>query len=74
MYSAVITGFGPLAIFKGVNKPRGCLAFAKECAPVPPLGATMAPVAGICGAYHADERRLCMQERVAESSAVGGGE
>jgi len=43
-------------VLKGVNKPRECPAFAKECTPEHPLGATMVSSEGACAAYYAYRR------------------
>lgn len=39
-------------ILQGVNKPRECPAFAKQCTPEHPLGATMVSSEGACAAYY----------------------
>jgi hydrogenase expression/formation protein HypD len=43
-------------VLKGVKKPRECPAFAKECTPEHPLGATMVSSEGACAAYYAYRR------------------
>jgi hydrogenase expression/formation protein HypD len=39
-------------ILQGLKKPRDCPAFARECTPLNPLGATMVSSEGACAAYH----------------------
>ncbi len=39
-------------ILKGLKKPVECAAFAKECTPAHPLGATMVSAEGACAAYY----------------------
>jgi hydrogenase expression/formation protein HypD len=39
-------------ILQGLNKPFECPAFAKECTPESPLGATMVSSEGACAAYY----------------------
>ncbi|MEI6638677.1 MAG: hydrogenase formation protein HypD [Chlorobium sp.] len=40
------------SVLQGMLKPDGCPAFAKECTPVHPLGATMVSSEGACAAYY----------------------
>lgn len=40
------------AILQGLTKPDECTAFAKECLPSHPLGATMVSSEGACAAYY----------------------
>jgi len=40
------------SVLQGMLKPDGCLAFAKECTPAHPLGATMVSSEGACAAYY----------------------
>lgn len=47
-------------ILKGLKKPKDCPAFAKECTPQNPLGATMVSAEGACAAYYAYGRHLEM--------------
>ncbi len=65
---AIATRESPLCIsglvLQGIKKPTDCPAFAKECTPQTPLGATMVSSEGACAAYFryrpqmkADERR-----------------
>jgi hydrogenase expression/formation protein HypD len=62
------------SVLRGVKKPHDCPAFAKECTPAHPLGATMVSAEGACAAYYAYGRHLDLQKRVEEGVAVGGGE
>jgi hydrogenase expression/formation protein HypD len=39
-------------ILQGLKKPTDCPAFAKECSPDHPLGATMVSAEGTCSAYY----------------------
>jgi hydrogenase expression/formation protein HypD len=39
-------------ILQGLKKPHDCAAFAKECTPENPLGATMVSSEGACAAYY----------------------
>ena len=39
-------------ILRGLKKPHQCPAFAKECTPQNPLGATMVSAEGACAAYY----------------------
>lgn len=45
-------------ILKGLKKPHECSAFAKECTPQHPLGATMVSAEGACAAYYNYGRHL----------------
>ena len=45
-------------VLKGLKKPHDCPAFAKECTPQTPLGATMVSAEGACAAYYAYGRYL----------------
>jgi hydrogenase expression/formation protein HypD len=47
--SACISGL----ILQGLKKPHDCPAFARECHPQSPLGATMVSSEGACAAYYA---------------------
>ncbi len=40
------------SVLQGMLKPDGCPAFAKECTPEHPLGATMVSSEGACAAYY----------------------
>ena len=40
------------SVLQGMLKPDACPAFAKECTPVHPLGATMVSSEGACAAYY----------------------
>lgn len=54
--SAIETQESPIcisgAILKGLKKPNQCPAFAKECTPETPLGATMVSSEGTCANYY----------------------
>jgi hydrogenase expression/formation protein HypD len=39
-------------VLRGVKKPHDCPAFAKDCTPAHPLGATMVSSEGACAAYY----------------------
>jgi hydrogenase expression/formation protein HypD len=39
-------------ILQGLQKPRHCPAFGRECTPEHPLGATMVSSEGACAAYY----------------------
>ena len=54
-------------ILKGIKKPHDCPAFAKQCSPLTPLGATMVSAEGACAAYYAYGRHL---EKKAETPAL----
>lgn len=45
-------------ILQGLKKPQNCPAFAKECNPEHPLGATMVSAEGACAAYYNYGRHL----------------
>jgi len=45
-------------VLQGHKKPRDCPAFAKECTPQTPLGATMVSAEGACAAYYNYGRHL----------------
>jgi hydrogenase expression/formation protein HypD len=49
-------------VLKGVRKPGECPAFAKECTPEHPLGATMVSSEGACAAYYAYRRHTAAVE------------
>ncbi|MCX6178816.1 MAG: hydrogenase formation protein HypD [Chlorobiales bacterium] len=52
----ICTGESPLcmsgSVLQGMMKPDACPAFAKECTPEHPLGATMVSSEGACAAYY----------------------
>ncbi|HEX4135319.1 MAG TPA: hydrogenase formation protein HypD [Bryobacteraceae bacterium] len=52
-------------ILKGLKKPLDCPAFAKECSPEMPLGATMVSSEGACAAYYNNGRHLISAESLA---------
>ena len=43
-------------VLRGIKKPCDCPAFARECTPQSPLGATMVSSEGACAAYFAHRR------------------
>jgi hydrogenase expression/formation protein HypD len=45
-------------VLRGLKKPHECPAFAKECTPQTPLGATMVSGEGACAAYYSYGRHL----------------
>ncbi len=45
-------------ILRGLKKPCDCPAFAKQCTPQTPLGATMVSSEGACAAYYQYGRYL----------------
>lgn len=49
-------------ILQGLKKPHQCTAFARECRPENPLGATMVSAEGACAAYYRYGRRLALAE------------
>lgn len=53
-------------VLQGLKKPHECPAFARECTPGTPLGATMVSAEGACAAYHAYSTREPRAERAAE--------
>lgn len=63
-------------ILRGLRKPHECPAFAKECTPQTPLGATMVSSEGACAAYHAYGRHLGSigQSKVVSSHLSSKGE
>jgi len=44
-------------ILQGLNKPPDCPAFASQCTPERPFGATMVSAEGACAAYYRYTRR-----------------
>ena len=54
-------------VLKGLKKPPDCPAFAKECTPQTPLGATMVSAEGACAAYYNYGRHMVAVETLAES-------
>jgi hydrogenase expression/formation protein HypD len=49
-------------ILQGLKKPHDCPAFAQECTPERPLGATMVSAEGACAAYYHYGRHLILEE------------
>jgi hydrogenase expression/formation protein HypD len=45
-------------VLQGLRKPTECPAFARQCTPQTPLGATMVSSEGACAAYYAYQRHL----------------
>lgn len=48
-------------ILRGLKKPSDCPAFAGECTPEHPLGATMVSAEGACAAYYQYGRHLALK-------------
>ncbi len=48
------------SVLQGVLKPDGCPAFARECTPEHPLGATMVSSEGACAAYYNYHRNFAL--------------
>jgi hydrogenase expression/formation protein HypD len=63
--SACISG----EVLRGIRKPHDCPAFAKECTPAHPLGATMVSSEGACAAYYLYGRHLQPDNRSAARKA-----
>jgi hydrogenase expression/formation protein HypD len=55
-------------ILRGLKKPHQCPAFATQCTPQTPLGATMVSAEGACAAYYNYGRHLVPLEAVGASS------
>jgi hydrogenase expression/formation protein HypD len=62
--SHICTAESPLcmsgSILQGALKPDGCPAFARECTPEHPLGATMVSFEGACAAYYNYHRNFAL--------------
>jgi hydrogenase expression/formation protein HypD len=56
-------------VLRGIKKPHDCPAFAKECTPAHPLGATMVSSEGACAAYYLYGRSLKDGNRIAAGKA-----
>jgi hydrogenase expression/formation protein HypD len=65
---SVVTRESPLCVsglvLRGLKRPCDCPAFAKQCTPETPLGATMVSSEGACAAYYQYGRRGGMGEGV----------
>ena len=48
------------SVLQGILKPDGCPAFARECTPEHPLGATMVSSEGACAAYYNYHRNFAL--------------
>ncbi len=48
------------SVLQGILKPDGCPAFARECTPEHPLGATMVSSEGACAAYYNYHRNFSL--------------
>jgi hydrogenase expression/formation protein HypD len=61
-------------ILKGIKKPHDCPAFATQCNPQHPLGATMVSAEGACAAYYAYGRHLekKQEKKSAVANSLGG--
>jgi hydrogenase expression/formation protein HypD len=53
-------------ILRGIKKPHDCPAFATQCTPAHPLGATMVSAEGACAAYYAYGRHLKQNGKAAD--------
>jgi hydrogenase expression/formation protein HypD len=60
-------------VLRGIRKPHECPAFAKECTPAHPLGATMVSSEGACAAYYLYGRHLKPDNRSTEGKAAQTG-
>jgi len=60
-------------VLRGIKKPHDCPAFAKECTPAHPLGATMVSSEGACAAYYLYGRHLKPDNRNAAGKAGQAG-
>ncbi|MCG3140929.1 MAG: Hydrogenase maturation factor HypD [Anaerolineae bacterium] len=62
---AIKTNESPLCIageiLQGLKKPHHCPAFAKQCTPEHPLGATMVSNEGACAAYYKYGRHMLLE-------------
>jgi len=54
-------------ILRGLKKPADCSAFARQCTPQSPLGATMVSAEGACAAYYRYGRYIGAGDRGAAS-------
>jgi hydrogenase expression/formation protein HypD len=67
-------------ILRGIKKPHDCPAFATQCTPAHPLGATMVSAEGACAAYFAYGRHAAARGakndpiRATSARASAGGE
>jgi hydrogenase expression/formation protein HypD len=64
--SACISG----QVLRGLKKPCDCPAFARQCTPETPLGATMVSGEGACAAYYQYGRRPDAQAPATERTSV----
>jgi hydrogenase expression/formation protein HypD len=64
--SAIVPEESPLCIagliLQGLKKPHECSAFARQCTPESPLGATMVSTEGACSAYYRYGRHLILED------------
>ncbi len=60
-------------VLRGIRKPHDCPAFAKDCTPAHPLGATMVSSEGACAAYYLYGRHLKPDNRSAAGKAGQAG-
>jgi hydrogenase expression/formation protein HypD len=58
-------------VLRGLKKPSDCPAFARECTPQTPLGATMVSAEGACAAYYQYGRYLESRRADAVPAGVG---
>jgi len=59
-------------ILRGIKKPHDCPAFATECNPQHPLGATMVSAEGACAAYYTYGRHLSLDRERLVTISTGG--
>jgi hydrogenase expression/formation protein HypD len=59
-------------ILRGVKKPHDCPAFATQCTPQHPLGATMVSAEGTCAAYYTYGRYLDREPVTASDAGKDG--
>jgi hydrogenase expression/formation protein HypD len=58
-------------VLRGLKKPSDCPAFARECTPQTPLGATMVSAEGACAAYYQYGRYLVSRRAETVPAGVG---
>ncbi len=58
-------------VLRGLKKPGDCPAFAKQCTPQSPLGATMVSAEGACAAYYQYGRYIDARKSEAVAAGVG---
>ncbi len=58
-------------VLRGLKKPGDCPAFAKQCTPQSPLGATMVSAEGACAAYYQYGRYIDARKSEAVAAGIG---